>query len=119
MIRGNVQPNDPIIIDSSEPRMIDEFKRGGFPLAKPVKKGKDSIQWGIDLVKGYNLIVPKYCSNLIEELYSYEWMDDGSGNITNRPIDAYNHALDAVRYVVMELLNKKKIVAGQYAISIR
>jgi len=119
MIRGNVQPNDPIIIDSSEPRMIDEFKRGGFPLAKGVKKGKDSIQYGIDLVKGYNLIVPKSCSNLIEELYSYEWMDDSNGNVTNRPIDAYNHALDAVRYVVMELLNKKKIVAGNYAISIR
>jgi len=119
LMRGNIQPNDPIIIDSSEPRLIDEFKRSGFPLARGVKKGKESIQWGIDLVKGWKLVVPKYCSNLIEELYSYEWMDDGSGNVTNIPVDANNHAMDAMRYVVMELLNKKKINAGTYQISIR
>lgn len=119
MMKGNVSERDIIVIDSSEPRLIEEIKRSGFPLARGVKKGKDSVQWGIDLVKKWQIIVPKHCTNLIEELYSYEWQDDGSGGVTNIPVDAYNHALDAMRYVVMELLNAKKISAGNYAISIR
>jgi phage terminase large subunit len=119
LLKGNVGERDIIIVDSAEPRLIEEIRRGGFPLAKGVKKGKDSIQWGIDLVKQYNLVIPKNNSNLIEELYSYEWVDDGNGGVTNIPIDANNHLLDALRYGVMEMLNAKKINAGKYSISIR
>jgi phage terminase large subunit len=119
VLKGNVSERDIIVVDSAEPRLIEEIKRGGFPLARGVKKGKDSIQWGIDLVKQYNLVIPKNNSNLIEELYSYEWVDDGNGGVTNIPIDANNHLLDALRYGVMEMLNAKKINAGKYQISIR
>ena len=119
LLKGNVGERDIIIVDSAEPRLIDEIKRGGFPLARGVKKGKDSIQWGIDLVKQHRIIVPKHNTNLIEELYSYEWVDDGNGGVTNVPVDANNHLLDALRYGVMEQLNAKKIKAGQYDISIR
>jgi phage terminase large subunit len=118
MLKGNVGERDILIVDSAEPRLIDEIKRGGFPLTRGVKKGKDSIQWGIDLVKQYRIIVPKANTNLIEELYSYEWVDDGNGGVTNIPVDANNHLLDALRYGVMEQLNAKKINAGKYAISI-
>lgn len=118
MMKGNVGERDIVIVDSSEPRLIDEIKRGGFPLARGVKKGKDSIQWGIDLVKQYQIVVTKSNTNLIEELYSYEWQDDGNGGVTNIPVDANNHLLDAMRYGVMEQLNAKKITAGKYAISI-
>jgi len=117
MMQGNVDSKDIIVIDSAEPRLIDEIKRGGFPLARGVKKGKDSIQWGIDLVNQFRLVIPKWNANLIEELYSYEWTDDGNGGITNIPIDANNHLLDALRYGVMERLNAKKINAGKYTIS--
>ena len=119
LLKGNVSDRDIIVVDSAEPRLIEEIKRGGFPLARGVKKGTDSIQWGIDLVKQYNLVIPKNNSNLIEELYSYEWVDDGNGGVTNIPIDANNHLLDALRYGVMEMLNAKKINAGKYQISIR
>ena len=119
ILKQNVNSRDIIIVDSSEPRLIDEIKRGGFPLARGVKKGKDSIQWGIDLVKQYRIVVPKVNTNLIEELYSYEWVDDGNGGVTNVPVDANNHLLDAMRYGVMEQMNAKKITAGKYAISIR
>ena len=118
MLRGNVGERDILIVDSAEPRLIDEIKRGGFPLARGVKKGKDSVNWGIDLVKQYRIVVPKHNTNLIEELYSYEWIDDGNGGVTNTPVDANNHLLDALRYGVMEQLTAKKINAGKYAISI-
>jgi phage terminase large subunit len=119
ILKENVDSRDIIIVDSSEPRLIDEIKKGGFPLARGVKKGKDSIQWGIDLVKKYRIVVPKANTNLIEELYSYEWVDDGNGGVTNTPVDANNHLLDAMRYAVMEQMNAKKINAGNYAITIR
>jgi phage terminase large subunit len=119
MMRGNVSERDIIIVDSSEPRLIDEIKRSGFALTRGVKKGKDSIQWGIDMVKRWKIIVPKSNANLIEELYSYEWVDDGNGGLTNVPVDANNHLMDAMRYGVMECLNAKKINAGRYQISIR
>lgn len=118
MMKGNVGERDIVVIDSAEPRLIEEIKRSGFPLARGVKKGKDSIQWGIDLVKKYRIIVPKECANVIEELYNYEWIDDGNGGVTNMPIDAYNHAMDAMRYGVMECLNAKKVNAGKYAVTI-
>ena len=119
ILKENVDSRDIIIVDSSEPRLIDEIKKGGFPLARGVKKGKDSVNWGIDLVKKYRIIVPKANTNLIEELYSYEWVDDGNGGVTNTPVDANNHLLDAMRYAVMEQMNAKKINAGNYQISIR
>ena len=118
IMKGNVGERDIVVVDSAEPRLIEEIKRSGFPLARGVKKGKDSIQWGIDLVKKYRIVVPKDNANLIEELYNYEWIDDGNGGVSNVPIDAYNHALDALRYGVMECLNAKKINAGKYAITI-
>jgi phage terminase large subunit len=119
ILKENVDSRDIIIVDSSEPRLIDEIKKGGFPLARGVKKGKDSVNWGIDLVKKYRIVVPKANTNLIEELYSYEWVDDGNGGVTNTPVDANNHLLDAMRYAVMEQMNAKKINAGNYQISIR
>jgi phage terminase large subunit len=119
ILKQNVDSRDIIIVDSSEPRLIDEIKKGGFPLARGVKKGKDSVNWGIDLVKKYRIVVPKSNTNLIEELYSYEWVDDGNGGVTNTPVDANNHLLDAMRYAVMEQMNAKKINAGNYAITIR
>ena len=119
ILKENVDSRDIIIVDSSEPRLIDEIKRAGFPLTRGVKKGKDSVNWGIDLVKKYRIVVPKANTNLIEELYSYEWVDDGNGGVTNTPVDANNHLLDAMRYAVMEQMNAKKINAGNYQISIR
>ena len=119
ILKENIDSRDILIVDSSEPRLIDEIKRAGFPLTRGVKKGKDSVNWGIDLVKKYRIVVPKANTNLIEELYSYEWVDDGNGGVTNTPVDANNHLLDAMRYAVMEQMNAKKINAGNYQISIR
>ena len=116
VLKAVVNERDKLIVDSAEPRLIDEIRRAGFPLVKAVKKGKDSVNFGIDLVKKWRIVVPKHAANLIEELYSYEWTADINGNPTNTPMDANNHLLDAMRYCVMELLNAKKITAGSYAI---
>jgi phage terminase large subunit len=104
--------------DSAEGRLIEEIYRSGFNI-KPVKKGKDSIRMGIDLMQQYRLNVTKRSTNTIQEFSEYVWMVDKNGNFENIPVDYSNHSIDAIRYVCMERLNAKKINAGKYSISIR
>jgi phage terminase large subunit len=96
--------------------LIEEIYRAGFNI-KPVKKGKDSIRFGIDLMQQKKLNVTKASGNTIKEFHSYVWMQDKNGVFERDPIDFNNHSIDAIRYVVMERLNAKKIMAGKYAIS--
>lgn len=104
--------------DSAEGRLIEEIHRAGFNI-KPVRKGKDSIRLGIDLMQQWRLHVTKRSTNTIKEFSEYVWTVDKNGNFENVPVDYSNHAIDAIRYVVQERLNNKKIEAGKYTISIR
>ena len=61
----------------------------------------------------------QFLTHSIKEYRNYLWMVDKNGNFENVPVDYSNHAIDAVRYVVMERLNAKKINAGKYTLSIR
>ena len=104
-----------IIADSAEPKSIEEIRRMGFNI-KPAQKGPDSILNGIDILKRKSIHVTKQSINLIKELNNYKWVTDKNGNKLNKPVDAFNHALDAVRYVA---LNKMKVDnQGRYNISI-
>ena len=101
-----------IICDSAEPKSIEELYRLGLNV-KPATKGKDSINNGIDILKRYQIKVVKG-SNLRKEFRSYKWATDKNGNSLNKPIDKFNHLLDALRYVA--LIHLKKHNRGWYAI---
>ena len=91
---SNVNYNDLIIADSSEPKSIEEIKRLGYRNIKPVKKIKNSINLGIDILKRYDVRVVKPSPNLITEFQ-------------NKPKDEFNHGLDALRYVALYSLGVK------------
>jgi phage terminase large subunit len=93
----------PVYADSSEPKSIDEIKRFGITI-KGVTKGKDSINYGIDVIQRNEYLVTANSQNLIKELRSYVWDTDKQGNRLNKPIDFNNHAIDAFRYHEMETL---------------
>ena len=101
-----------IICDSAEPKSIEELYRLGLNV-KPAAKGKDSINNGIDILKRYKIKVVN-SSNLRKEFRSYKWSTDKNGNSLNKPIDKFNHLLDALRYVA--LIHLKKHNRGWYAI---
>lgn len=103
----------PIYGDSAEPKSIEEIYRLGFNI-KPASKGRDSINIGIDLLKRYNLKVTSKSSNLISEFNSYKWQEDKNGYLINKPIDNYNHGIDAIRYAV--IMTKSRPNIGRYAI---
>ena len=90
---------DVIIADSADPRLIDELRTYGHNV-KPAIKGADSINAGIDKIKTKRLCVTKRSINLIRELRNYAWETNKDGLPTNKPIDAFNHAIDAVRYAI-------------------
>jgi phage terminase large subunit len=95
-----------IVADSAEPKSIEELRRLRWTV-DGVKKGKDSIMFGINLLKGYTINVDAGSKNLIKELEQYRWKVDKNGDSLNVPIDNYNHAIDALRYLVMHKFSKK------------
>jgi phage terminase large subunit len=103
----------PIIADSAEPKSIEEVHRLGFNI-HPATKGADSIRNSIDILKRQPLLVTRESTNLIKELRNYTWDTDRTGASLGVPIDRYNHAIDAVRYVALNKLSQS--AGGKYVI---
>jgi phage terminase large subunit len=103
----------PIIADSAEPKSIEEVHRLGFNI-HPATKGADSIRNSIDILKRQPLLVTRESTNLIKELRNYTWDTDKTGASLGVPIDRYNHAIDAVRYVALNKLSAN--AGGRYVI---
>ena len=118
MLRSVVKGREEIWADSAEPRLIDELYRLGWNI-RPVIKGKDSINFGIQVLQNYKLNIPKTCQNLTNEFYSYEWSSDRFGKQLDKPVDFNNHLIDAARYAAMMRLSNKATAQGKYIISVR
>lgn len=86
-----------VYADSAEPKSIEEIRRFGVNIM-PVKKGSDSIMYGISTMQTQEYLVTSNSLNLIKEFRYYTWQTDKNGVKINKPIDSYNHAIDAVRY---------------------
>jgi len=93
--------------DSAEPKSIRELSENGVN-AHPVTKGSDSINYGIQIIQDNEYLVTSKSLNMITELRKYAWdKDKKTGDKLNKPIDNYNHAMDAWRYHEMESLGRK------------
>lgn len=111
MLEYSVERSWEIIADSAEPKSIQEIANRGFNIY-PAEKGPDSIRASINTLKRHKLNVTKRSQGLRKELNRYKWKVDKDGRVLQQPIDMYNHAIDALRYIA---LNKLMIDAkGQY-----
>lgn len=99
-----------VFADSAEPKSIEEIYRMGWNI-KPTIKG--SINIGIDIIRRYKLHATESSFNLIKELRNYKYIEDKNGLLTNRPVDNFNHALDALRYSVVNKISKSHL--GRYS----
>lgn len=100
---------EPIICDSAEPRLIDEVAARGCRMIK-AKKPPGSILTGISLLQDYDIIVDPSSTEIVKELNNYVWRDSGQ----QRPVDKWNHRLDAIRYAAQYAL--KNMSRGSYVI---
>lgn len=96
-----------VYADSAEPKSIEEIRRLKKRIL-PVKKGMDSINFGIQVMQGQAYRVTARSTNLIKELRSYCWDKDKTGKTLNKPVDDFNHAIDAIRYHEMMTVGLKK-----------
>lgn len=88
-----------IIADCAEPKSIEELRRNDIQRVRPSVKGKDSILFGIQKIKQYEIIVSPACEGIITEFENYTWKKDKqTGEYVNTPIDQFNHYIDALRY---------------------
>ncbi|MCK6121355.1 PBSX family phage terminase large subunit [Staphylococcus epidermidis] len=94
--------NAKINADSAEKRLITEIKRKGISNLKPSIKGQGSIMQGVQFIQGFKIYVHPTCEHTIEELNTYTFDQDKDGNWLNKPIDANNHLMDALRYSLEE-----------------
>ena len=112
---SKILPKDvAVYADSAEPKSIADIQRYGITI-KGVTKGKDSVNYGIDVMQRQDYLVTSKSTNLIKELRSYCWDKDKTGKQLNKPVDNFNHALDAVRYHEMETIGLNKNF-GEYSI---
>jgi phage terminase large subunit len=88
---------DEIFADAAEPKSIEEIKRFGFNI-KAAPKGPDSIIAGIQKLNQYKQRWTKRSINAIKEMRNYRYIENSDGKLTNKPVDNYNHAMDARRY---------------------
>lgn len=99
-----------ITSDSSEPKSIEELKRSGINRIKPARKGKDSVIHGIQFIQQYELIISPRCVNFKLEIDNYTWQKDKSTNeYINKPIDEFNHLLDALRYALEDVMPRNRM----------
>lgn len=95
-----------ITADSAEPKSIDELNALRLRV-KAAKKGKDSIQNGIQWIQDLEIIIHPRCVNFLTEISNYTWDKDKFGTKLNRPIDDFNHLMDAMRYALENHISKK------------
>jgi phage terminase large subunit len=89
--------NDFVICDSAEPKSIAELQKAGVS-ARPARKGKDSVNFGIQWLQQQTVVIDKRCINAQNEWSVYHWKTDAGGNALSAPADKSNHLIDATRY---------------------
>lgn len=89
--------------DSAEPKSIVELQDFGLRKVCKARKGKDSIHNGIQKIQDYKLIIHPRCVNFLTEISNYTWDEDRFGSKINKPIDDFNHLMDAMRYAMEDV----------------
>lgn len=103
-IRNMGYGKERITADSAEPKSIDELYDLGLKGISGARKGKDSINNGIQFIQGYKIIIHPRCVNFLTEISNYTWAKDKSDKPINKPIDMFNHLMDAMRYALEKFM---------------
>lgn len=100
--------------DSAQPAMISHVKNKGLPRSKPAKKGKGSVEDGIQFIRSFRRVyIHPRCKETLSEFMAYSWkVDRLSGAIQDVPVDAFNHYCDALRYALEPVMLRAKFNWG-------
>ena len=98
-----------IVADSAEPKSIEHLRSLGLTKIKASKKGKDSINAGIQFIQDFKIFIHPRCVNFLTEISNYAWDKDKFGKAVNKPIDDFNHLMDAMRYALEDYMRNNRM----------
>ena len=98
-----------IVADCQEAKSIDHLKGLGLYRIKGSKKGKDSINAGIQFIQDFKIFIHPRCVNFLTEISNYAWDKDKFGKAINKPIDDFNHLMDAMRYALEDYMRNNSV----------
>ena len=107
--QNNIKEN--LIADSAEPKSIETLRRDGHNIY-PCTKGRDSVNFGINLINQNEIYITARSRNLKRELQGYVWAKDKDGNTLNKPSGVHPDCVDSLRYVLTDQLENP--TKGQY-----
>ncbi len=103
-IRAMGYGKEKIRADAAEPKSIEELRQLGIKGIRAARKGRDSINNGIQFIQGFHIIIHGRCCNFLTEISNYCWETDRQGRRLNTPKDDFNHLMDAMRYGLEEAI---------------
>lgn len=102
-----------VICDSAEPKSISEYRKLYRINAYPAKKGAGSIEFGIKKMQEFDkIVIHQDCFNIYNEFCNYQWKKDKNDEALDKPIDEFNHAIDAIRYALEDFSRTKTNIVG-------
>lgn len=101
-----------VTCDCAEPKTINFLASNGINAISAVK-GADSIMRGIRWLQGYEIIIDVRCQNFKNEIEQYHFVEDKNGEALERPFDANNHLMDALRYACEDDILAAEATAGK------
>jgi len=99
-----------IVCDSAEPKSIMDLRTMGIQ-ALGARKGKDSVNFGIDWLQRQTIVIDTGCQNAKNEFQAYKWKEDKDGNAMKVPVDKKNHIIDALRYAYEDEMENRRVTA--------
>ena len=99
----NGYKKEKIIADCAEPKSIDRLYELGLRRIRPSRKGRDSVNSGIDYIQDFKIYIHPNCKNFIKEISNYTWDKDKDGKLINAPLDESKHLMDAMRYALEDI----------------
>jgi phage terminase large subunit len=96
----HIDLNARAIADSNEPKTVAYLYQKGWRGLKAAVKGHDSVEFGINLLQQRKLNITRDSLNLIKELREYMWDTNHKHEKINSPVKEYDHAIDALRYLI-------------------
>ncbi|MCK4447576.1 MAG: PBSX family phage terminase large subunit [Candidatus Marinimicrobia bacterium] len=110
LIAARLKPeigDETIRCDSAEPKSITELRNHKINALKAIKP-PGSVNFGIQYLKQFEIIIDLRCQNFINEIQQYQWKRDKDGEKINEPVKKHDHFMDEVRYALNDRIFERE-----------
>ena len=99
-----------VVLDPAAASFKAQLEKDGFKVKKAKNDVLDGIRFVATLLNQGSILIDRSCTNLIKEFASYIWDAKAAERGEDKPVKEYDHALDALRYMVYTIIRKVSAV---------